>query len=54
MNMLSPQTVEWVYTGIKEIFNFLKGDMKEGYFSYVVNPENLFLPSGGGLIWGEE
>ncbi len=47
-----PETIGWVWTGIKEIFGFLTGSGQDSVFTTLLSPEWLRLPNGSALFFG--
>ena len=48
----APDTFGWIGRGLNELINALKGDLNQGYFSYLTNSSKWVFPKGLGAIIG--
>lgn len=52
LNQYAPDTIAWIQEGIEEIFDAISGDVEEGTFAFLLNPDWYKLPSGFSVLWG--
>lgn len=52
ISRVAPQTYEWIITGIGEIVSVLRGNIQEGYFTYITDAQHFILPKDTGILFG--
>lgn len=49
---IAPDTFNWISRGINELFLASRGNLDQGYFSYLTNSNKWIFPDGIGAIFG--